>query len=417
MILFIKLVKESAMFAATSIVANKLRTFLTLLGITIGIFSIIAVFSVVDALERQIRNSIESLGNNVVYIEKWPWAFGGEYQWWRYVNRPVPRLAELDELLRRASTVEAAAFMATTQRTVEYLNTSIEQITTYGVSAGYEQVRVIDLHDGRFFSFPEYNAGRNVAVLGYDLARNLLPNTDPIGKTIKVFGRNVEVIGILDKQGDSAFGGGGGDETMLLPVNFMNQFLDVNSERFSPIIMAKAKPGVSNEDLVDDLTAAMRSIRRLRPFADDNFAMNEPSLLTQGFDNLFSIITMAGWIIGGFSILVGGFGIANIMFVSVRERISIIGIQKALGAKNYFILYQFLFEAVLLSLAGGLFGLLLVYGGSAIVAKVFELNFSLTMANILLGVNVSVVIGLVSGFVPAWTAARLDPVEAIRSTG
>ncbi len=416
MILFVKLIKESAIFAATSIVANKLRTILTLLGITIGIFSIISVFSVVDALERQVRTSIESLGNNVVYIEKWPWQFGGDYQWWRYMNRPVVKLSELDELQRRTYTVESSAFMATTRRTVEYQNTSIENVTIMGVSSGYDQVRTFDLEDGRFFSAIESSAGRSVAVLGADLASNLFPNTEPVGKEIKVFGRNILVIGLLKKEGTGNFGNSQ-DEYILMPVNYLNQFIDVSSERFSPNIMAKARPGISNEEMIDDITGVMRAVRRLKPFADDNFAINEASLITKGFDGLFAIIKLAGWIIGGFSILVGGFGIANIMFVSVRERTSIIGIQKAMGAKNYFILWQFLFEAVLLSVIGGALGLLLVFSGTSIVASITEFDFTLTFANILLGLNVSAIIGLVSGFIPAWSASRLDPVEAIRSTG
>ncbi len=416
MILFIKLIKESAVFAATSIVANKLRTILTLLGITIGIFSIISVFSVVDALERQIRTSIESLGDNVVYIAKWPWQFGGDYQWWRYMNRPNSKLSEIDELQVRANTVEITAFMSTTNQTVEYLSTSIDRAPIMGVSDGYDQVRVFDMEEGRFFSFPEFHAGRNVAVLGYDLADRLFPDTDPIGKNIKVFGRNIQVIGVIKKEGSGTFGGSQ-DEYVMLPVQFLNQFIDVNSDRFSPTIIAKAKPGISTDELIDDITGAMRSIRKLKPYADDNFALNEASLLTKGFDGLFAMITLAGWIIGGFSILVGGFGIANIMFVSVRERTSIIGIQKALGAKNYFILWQFLFEAVILSLAGGALGLMFVFTGTRLVATVFDLDFTLTLANIMLGLNVSAIIGLISGFVPAWTASRLDPVEAIRSTG
>ncbi|MFO7998196.1 MAG: ABC transporter permease [Bacteroidales bacterium] len=416
MILIIKLIKESAVFALTSILANRLRTILTLLGITIGIFSIISVFSVVDSLERQIRSSIEALGDNVVYVQKWPWQFGGDFQWWRYANRPVPHTRELDELLRRAHSVEAATFIASTSRTVEYLNTSIESVTIIGVSADYDRTRVFELEEGRYFSFPESSAGRNVAMIGSDLAQNLFQNVDPIGKNIKVFGRNVQVIGVFQKEGMGGFGESN-DDVVVLPLVFLNQFIDVNSERFGPFIMARALPGVSNEELIDDLTGAMRAIRRLKPFADDNFALNETSLLSQGFDGLFAIITMAGWIIGGFSILVGGFGIANIMFVSVRERTTIIGIQKALGAKNYFILWQFLFEAIILSLIGGAVGLLLVWAGTALVASIFEIDFALTAGNILLGLNVSAIIGLVSGFVPAWTASRLDPVEAIRSTG
>ncbi len=405
------------MFAITSVLANKLRTMLTLLGITIGIFAIISVFSVVDSLERQIRNSIAALGDNVVYIQKWPWGgFEGEYRWWDYMGRPVPQLNELDEIQRRAITVDAAAFIVSTTRRVEYLTTSINNVTIVGVTADYDQVRNFDLHDGRYFTAMEAVAARNVAIIGYDLAQSLFVDVDPIGKGVKVFGQNTTIIGVFQKEGMGGFGESV-DSQMIIPVSYLAQFINVNQERFGPMIMAKARPGISNQEMIDDLTGVMRAIRRLPPLADNNFALNETSLLSEGFDNLFSIINMAGWIIGGFSILVGGFGIANIMFVSVRERTSIIGIQKALGAKNYFILWQFLFEAVMLSLMGGAVGLLLVFTGTAIVSSVFEIDFLLSASNILLGINVSAIIGLVSGFLPAWSAARLDPVVAIRSTG
>lgn len=416
MILLIKLIRESAIFAITSVIANKLRTVLTLLGITIGIFAIISVFSVVDSMERQIRESISALGDNVVYIQKWPWTFDMDYQWWHFVNRPVPTIQELNEIQRRASTVEAAAFLAATNRRVEYLGTSINRASVIGVSTDYDLVRNFDLEDGRFFSQVEFGTGRNVAVLGFDLAENLFSNVDPIGRTIKAFGHNFVVIGILEKEGMGGFGNSH-DDALMIPIRTLSQFVNVERDQYGPFIMAKAHPGISNAELIDDLTGVMRAIRRLPPVADSNFSLNETKLLSEGFDGLFSIISLAGWIIGGFSILVGGFGIANIMFVSVRERTSIIGIQKALGAKNYFILLQFLFEAILLSLIGGSVGLVLVFTGTAIVASVFDIDFLLSTGNILLGLNVSAIIGLVSGFVPAWTASRLDPVEAIRSTG
>lgn len=417
MILIIKLIREGAIFAVTSVIANKLRTALTLLGITIGIFAIISVFSVVDSIEKQIRASIASLGENVVYIQKWPWGgFDGEYRWWDYVSRPVPQMNELDELMRRTTTVEAAAFLASTSRRVEYLQSSADNVTIIGVTADYDQVRNFGLFDGRYFTPMESLAGRNVAILGYDLAESLFPDVDPVGRTVKVFGHNTVIIGVFEREGMAGFGNSH-DNAMIIPIQYLAQFINVNQERFGPFIMAQARQGVSNEEMIDELTGIMRSIRRLSPLAASNFSLNETSLLSQGFDGLFAIITMAGWIIGGFSILVGGFGIANIMFVSVRERTSIIGIQKALGAKNYFILWQFLFEAVLLSVMGGAVGLLLVFAGTAIISNVFELDFMLSMSNILLGVNVSAIIGLLSGFIPAWTAARLDPVDAIRSTG
>ncbi len=416
MILFARLIKESARFATTSVIANKLRTSLTLLGITIGIFSIILVFSVLDGLERQVRGSIESLGENVVYIMKWPWVFEGEFPWWRFMNRPVPNVREVDELMRRTYTVEATAFLASTSRTVEYLNNSIENTSLIGVSADYDKVRLVDISDGRYISATEFASGRNVAVLGAKIAESLFPGIDPVGKTIRFFGRNAEVVGVFAQEGMSNFGNSH-DEQVIIPLNYLGLFVDVNSERNNPFIMAKAKPDITNEEMMDDITGVMRAIRRLKPVAEDNFALNETSSLSKQTDSIFAIISLAGWIIGGFSILVGGFGIANIMFVSVRERTSIIGIQKALGAKNYFILLQFLFEAILLSLIGGAVGLLLVFGATAAISNLANFDFSLTIGNILLGLNVSAIIGLVSGFVPAWTASRLDPVEAIRSTG
>ncbi len=416
MILFVKLIKESALFAVGSIVSNKLRTVLTLLGITIGIFAIISVFSVVDSLERQIRSSIAALGDNVVYIQKWPWNFDPDFQWWDYAGRPVPEINELEEIQRRSNSVEAAAFLASTSRRVEYLNVSVNNVSVIGVTPDYDQVRNFELQEGRFFTPAEGMGGRNVAVIGSDLAGNLFSDTDPVGRTIKVFGHNTVVIGVFEKEGLGGFGDSH-DDALVIPAQYLAQFININQERFGPFIMAKAHPGITNAELIDDLTAVMRSVRRLPPGASNNFSLNEASLLSEGFDDLFAIIKMAGWIIGGFSILVGGFGIANIMFVSVRERTSIIGIQKALGAKNYFILWQFLFEAVLLSLIGGAVGIALVFSGTAIIAYVFEFDFLLSASNILLGLNVSAIIGLVSGFVPAWGAARLDPVEAIRSTG
>ena len=181
------------------------------------------------------------------------------------------------------------------------------------------------------------------------------------------------------------------------------------------MVMIRAKKGINNEALKSELTGIMRSIRKLKPLADDDFALNETSMLSKGFDPIFDIIGLAGWIIGGFSIIVGGFGIANIMFVSVKERTSLIGIQKSLGAKNYFILTQFLIESVLLSLLGGLIGLLLVFIIAFLINLFADLGIMLNQSNVILAITVSVLIGVISGFVPAYTASQLDPVEAMRS--
>ncbi len=412
--LFFQLVKESILFASHSLLANKLRTFLSLLGITIGIFAIITVFTVTDSLENNIRGSIESLGNNVVIVEKWPWAFGGDYPWWKYMLRPTARVSDLETIVQNSKTAEAAAFRVDTKKRVQYFNNMVENATISGVSADYNLVSNFEIEQGRYFTQLESDNGKNVAILGNTLQTGLFsPGENPLGKEVKMFGRKFTVIGIIKKQGESMMGNSM-DNQVMIPLNFIRNILDVRAESNEPYIAVKAKTGVSNEQLKDELTGLLRSERRLPPGTEDNFALNETSVLSKGFDGLFDVIGTVGWIIGGFSILVGGFGIANIMFVSVKERTNLIGIQKSLGAKNYFILLQFLSEAVFLSLIGGLLGLFIIWIITLFAGDAFGMEITLTLSNTVLGLTISFLIGIISGFVPAYSAAQLDPVEAIR---
>lgn len=412
--LFIRLLKESFLFASHALVANRLRTILSLLGVSIGIFAIISVFTVVDSLEKNIRTSIESLGDNVVFVQKWPWEFGGDYKWWQYMNRPNATIKEADLILKKSQYAEAVAFSASTSATVEYMSRSMDNITIIPASHDYYKVTNFDINEGRYFSEFESAGGSSVCIIGYNLLENLFQLSDPIDKEIKMMGRKIRVIGVFKKEGEDTFGNSA-DNILLLPVNFMRNVIDIKSERYNPMIWVKGKQGTSNDALKDELKGIMRSIRKLKPTADDNFALNETSLLSKGFDGLFGVIAIAGWIIGGFSILVGGFGIANIMFVSVKERTGIIGIQKSVGAKNYFIMLEFLFEAIVLCLIGGILGLTIIFIGTVIVSALIDMKIYLTLSNILLGLNVSVIIGLISGFLPAYMASKLNPVDAIRS--
>jgi putative ABC transport system permease protein len=409
--LVVKLVAESFKYAFQSIVVNRLRTFLSLSGITIGIFSVIAVFSVFDSLERSIRDSLSELGNDVLFVQKWPWTMGEDYPWWKYMNRPNTSLDELEAIQERVDAAQAAAFTIGMRRTIKYLNNSYENVTIQGVSHDYEQVMPPDIEQGRYFTRLESQAGRDVAIIGGKIAETLFPQADPLGKTIKIFGSKATVIGVLKSQGQGTFGNSN-DEQVYVPLNFARNF--VNLRRMGTTIMVKTRANVSNQQLRDELTGVMRSMRKLKPGEEDNFAINEVSIINQGLQAFFSALAMIGWIIGGFSLLVGGFGIANIMFVSVRERTNIIGIQKAIGAKRFFILLEFLFEAVFLSLLGGLLGLLLIYIGTLLVQDAMPFPIVLTFDNIVVGLMISTIIGLVSGFMPALTASRLDPVEAIR---
>ncbi len=408
------LLKESIRFAWEALSGNKLRSFLSLLGITIGIFAIILVFTIVDSLELNIRKSVQALGNNVIYIQKWPWSFAEDYPWWRYINRPLPQYQEMQELLKRSKTTEAIAFRMGTRKVVKQGSNSVENVIISGISHEYYKIQNFEIEAGRYFTQTEADAGYQVAIIGNKVKEGLFGEQDAVGKGIKIAGYRTVVVGCMKKEGESVVGASM-DNQVLIPFNFGRKFMDTRSEMADPFILAKAKDGISNLEMADELMGIMRSIRRLKPKSEENFALNEISLLSQGLDMMFDIISKAGWIIGGFSILVGGFGIANIMFVSVRERTNIIGIQKSLGAKNYSILIQFLTESILLSVTGGVIGLLLIYLITFGASDVLDMEITLTATNVVLGVTISVLIGIISGFIPSYNASQLDPVEAIRS--
>ncbi len=409
----LKLIIESIAFAFNAMVINKVRTILSLLGITIGIFSIISVFTVFDSLEKAIKDEINSLGSNVLFIQKWPWMMGGSnYPWWKYLNRPETKMSEMQELVKRSNTIEDAAFMFNVSRNAYYKNNSMENIPIVAVSQDYNKVMKFDLQQGRYFTPSESKGGKNICIIGSNVSKNLFQGIDPIERKIKIFGRKLFVIGVMKKEGESVFGNSR-DDYILIPVNYALGLIDARNIRTTIIVMAK--PGISNDQMRDEVTGIMRSIRKIPPREEDNFAINETDIITKGFDQLFTVIAMVGWIIGGFSLLVGGFGIANIMFVSVKERTTQIGIQKSLGAKRYFILLEFLFESIFLSIIGGVVGLIIVFVLTYLAGSLVNFKLTLTIWNIVLGLSVSAFIGLVSGFIPSWTASRLDPVEAMRS--
>ncbi|GAB4280647.1 MAG: ABC transporter permease [Marinilabiliales bacterium] len=413
----LKHILEALIIAYKSLVVNKLRTFLSLLGVTIGIFAIISVFTVIDSMERSIRNSIASLGDNVVYVQKWPWEFGPDYAWWKYMNRPVPNIKERNIIKKKSKYAEAVSFMVSTMQTAKYKGNFAENIAVIASDHEYNKIRSFEIEKGRYFSTFETEHGNAKAIIGPELASGLFGDENPLGKTIKIGDFKVNIIGVFKKEGNDMFNSSM-DNAILIPVNYVRNIVDIRSEFLNPLIMVKAKDGIDLQILIDELRGIMRSYRRLKPMEEDDFALNRASLITQGFSQIFISIDIVGLIIGGFSILVGGFGIANIMFVSVKERTKQIGIQKALGAKNYFILIQFLFESIMLCLIGGLIGLLLVFTGSVIANSLIEIDMKFTMSagNIISGILISVIIGIISGWAPARSAGKLNPVEAINST-
>lgn len=415
--LITRLIIESFSFAFGSLRGNKLRTFLSLLGITIGIFAIISVFTVIDSLESYIRSSLNSLGSNMVYIQKWPWAppeGESEYPWWKYLNRPVPTMEEADDLMRRAKNVEDAVYFFGFNRTVQYENSKAENTEVLATTHDLINTWNLEIEKGRYFTESESNSGANLAILGNEIATRLFDQVNPVGKTIKMQGHRFLIVGVYIKQGTDMFGTSM-DKRVHIPVVYASNMVDVRDHDQGQTINVKARPNADRDEFMAELEGIMRTLRRLKPMEENDFAINEVSLISTRFDAFFKVFNFAGGIIGGFSILVGGFGIANIMFVSVKERTKIIGIQKAIGAKKYFILLQFIFEAVVLSMLGGVIGLILIFAGTLIVTYAADMTISLTMANIILGLTISGVIGVLAGFIPALSASRLDPVEAMNS--
>jgi len=413
--MILRLIGESFRFAWDALRQNKLRTALSLLGITIGIFIIIAVYTGVDTMRDKIQSSVDKLGSNTLFVQKWPWVFSGNFPWWKYVNRPEPSLRDYNALKDRMDMATGVCYeVSASNRTVKYRSNSVEGISLNAASQEYDKTWDLTFESGRYFTDSEGRSGSPVCILGAEVAAGLFDGEEPIGKQIKVMGRRVTVIGLFKKEGEDMMGMSQ-DKNILIPLNLAKSMFDINNERYNPQVTVRGRENIGLEEVEAELRGQMRSIRRLRPGQEDDFALNKTTLLSNQLDIMFSVVNLAGTVIGLFSVLVGGFGIANIMFVSVKERTNIIGIQKSLGAKNYFILLQFIFEAVSLCLLGGLFGLALVYVGTQIITLATDVQVSLYLSNIIKGIGISVGIGFISGFWPAYSASRLDPVEAIRS--
>lgn len=415
----VRQILESFRFAITALKSNLLRTILSLLGVTVGIFAIIAVLTMVDSLEKNIKDSLNFLGSSVIYVEKWPFNTDPDFAWWEYLRRPHASYNEyrfLQSKLKHQSSI--AIFAGRAGQVVKRKNSTIGDIRLMGGSEGYDGIFELNIERGRYFMPEEFLAGRNVAIIGYEVANGLFPNgEDPIGQTVKIKNLQYVVIAVTKKEGESFMGFTSNDYTTIIPYNNFRRLYQTGSGRYNEIPSRIGIKGFESDiglvELENETRGLLRSKRGLKPRDKDTFVMNRPEALANAIGGLFDVVGLAGWVIGGFSILVGGFGIANIMFVSVKERTSIIGLQKSLGAKNYFILFQFLFEAVFLSLIGGLGGLFLVWLITFI--PMGSLEVVLTVKNIVLGLGVSTIIGLVSGIVPAAMASRLDPVAAIRS--
>jgi putative ABC transport system permease protein len=416
MLFYLRLLKESFAFAMNALRNNKLRTMLSLLGVTIGIFTIIAVLAAVDSLDKKIKGDLSSLDKNTIYLTSR--SFGPtDIPRWKREQFPDMNYEEFQYLKASLKNVEDVCYQyfMFSSESVKHEGKSVSSVNVVPVTYEFADIQRMEINKGRFFNESESNSSAPVIVLGYTIAQSLFDEIDPIGKSVRIYGQNVKVIGVTKKKGQSMGLGDSDDDSVFIPVNFIRRLQGDNANNFLPVVVIKPEKEVDIDALKAEIAQKVRSYRGVKQGEIDNFFINILSGFTDFIDGIIDNLKIGGWIISLFSLLVGGFGIANIMFVSVKERTNLIGIQKSLGAKNKFILFQFLFEAIILCVIGGFIGLFLVWIIAMILTKVLDFEFVLSFANILLGTSLAAIIGLISGILPAISASKLDPVEAIRS--
>lgn len=395
---------------------NKLRSALSLTGVAFGIFCIISVLATVDSLKRKIQTDINAFGTNTIYVDKWEYTNDADYPWWKFVNRPMPRYIDVEYIKERSKLAENIAYTTSRQVSVDYENSELQNVNVYGVSDEYNKIQSIDIVAGRYFTEPEFLRGTAVGVIGYENAIQLFGTPErAVGKSVSIDQHRISIIGVMAKEG-SMLGGFDYDHSLMLTYYCYASIYNVLDQNSDPFIMVKGKPNIPSQALVDELEGVMRQVRRLSPTQDDNFALNDVNLIgTSSINSFFGTVNIGGWAIAGLSLIVGGFGVANIMFVTVRERTSQIGLKKAIGAKSKTILLEFLLESAFLCVIGGLIGLLMVWGLAAILSTFLPFAISISADIIALAFSICVVLGILSGIIPATIAARMNPVVAIRS--
>jgi putative ABC transport system permease protein len=415
MLIYLRVLKESFVFAVNALKNNKLRTFLSLVGVTIGIFSIIAVLAAVDSLKKEIEGSISGLDTSTIYLGHF--SFGPtDVPQWKREQFPRTNYDEFQYLKRNMPDIDAISYTLNVQsETIKHEDKTVSNVGIGAVTNEYYDIEDLKIEEGRFFNELESNNGNQVIVLGHEIANSLFGSSEvAIGRQVRLYGKKFSVIGVLKKEGFAL--GDSKDTSVFLSVNIVRRRFGANNKSLFPFIIIKPNKDIDNAEFIAVLGQKMRLYRGLKPEEIDNFFVNQLQGFADAIDSITGSMNFIGLIISGFSLLVGGFGIANIMFVSVKERTNLIGVQKSLGAKNRFILLQFLFEAVILALIGGLIGLVLVFITSLIASNFTgDFEFILSPFNMFIGTAISAAIGLISGILPAISASRLDPVEAIRS--
>lgn len=412
----LEIVGSSFKMALQELWKNKLRTFLSLFGITIGIFCIISVLATVGSLERNIQNEIKSLGSNTIYVDKWDYSAGGgpDYPWWKYVNRPSPQYAEMRQIMERTPGAKYAAFKIDVQDKVDYGNNSLSGVQLYGISEQFNSIQPVEIQYGRYITDAEFSQGSNSLVIGIEVAEKLFgsPEIAP-GKLVTVRGKKMLVTGVIKKQGKQMIGGWNFDQNVVMTYRFARNIMD--EKKADPLILVQGQDNQSSKSLKDELTGTMRAIRKLTPVKEENFTLNDVNDFSDAISDLFVNLNIGGWAIAALSLIVGMFGVANIMFVSVKERTTQIGLKKAIGAKKRIILTEFLLESAFLCIIGGLIGLTLVYLLTLVLTNALNFPVYISTSNMIMAIVICIIVGVVAGYIPARQAARMDPVVAIRS--
>lgn len=392
---------------------NKMRTALSLTGVAFGIFCIIIVLAIVNSFERNIQNEVKSLGSNTIYIDKWDYSGGPDQPFWKFRARPTMKYEEEALVRERSQLLDDIAFLMQTSGTISVKDEVIQNATVYGVTEAQMTIQPINFNVGRYFSSSEFKAGSPVCMIGFSNAEDLFGSTErALGKQIDIKGKKVTIVGVIKKEGTN-FIGWDYDKCVMFPYNFCKQVFQ--EEWSNPILIAKGKEGVTTAALMDELKGIMRQVRRLSPTQEDNFSLNSVEAFSQALSSFFVTLNVVGSIIGGISLIVGMFSIANIMFVTVKERTSVIGLKKAIGAKKRSILFEFLMEASLLCLLGGAFGLFFVWIATLIITNVANFPVYISLPMLIATIIICLVVGILAGIIPASRAARMDPVVAIRS--
>ncbi len=415
-------VYEGLRLSVNALLSNKVRTFLTMMGVATGIFAISAILTMVNSMKYSLSENLSSLGNTTLFVHNWPWKDNSE-DWFKYFNRPKVSYSDYLKLKNNLKAISGVSYQVSARgQTVKAEGTSVENVEILGVTQDYANLTGKKFQYGRYFSEIEMDAGAPVCVIGQNIALGLFPeNPNCVGKYIRLGGKKAKVIGVLDKLGSGLSFGPSEDDRVLVSYFFTAKNFNLNRRSIDKLIVVKAASYEQLDYVESEIIGLIRANRGLKPAVEDNFSINKQEMLMKQIDTIFQFLEQGGWIITFFSLLIGGFSIFNIMYISVKERTNEIGVQKALGSTRSFILFQFLTEAITTCLLGGLLGLIILFiavqiADQLVMSMGLNMHIIVSSTDVIRAIVLSLIIGLVAGVVPSGMAASVDPVVAIRAS-